>query len=60
MYTLTGGQDVSVHGDIAAFTVNLAEDDGEPAWTARVFLLIGPDGRVQEDYHIVVKPLPPA
>jgi hypothetical protein len=60
MYTLTGGQDVSAHGDIAAFTVHLAEDDGEPAWTARVFLLIGPDGQVQEDYHIVVKPLPPA
>ncbi len=29
MYALTGGQDVSVHGDIAAFTVHLAEDDGE-------------------------------
>ena len=58
-YTLTGGQDVSVHGDMAAFTVHLTEPSGEPAWTARIFLLIGSDGRVQEDYHIVVKPLPP-
>jgi len=59
-YTLTGADDVSVHGDIATFTVHLAEDSGEAAWTARVFLLIGPDGSVQEDYHVVVKPLPPA
>jgi hypothetical protein len=58
-YTLTGADDVSVHGDIATFTVHLADDSGEAAWTARVFLLVGPDGRVQEDYHIVVKPLPP-
>jgi hypothetical protein len=59
-YALTGAQDVSVHGDIATFTVHLTEADGEAAWTARVFLLIGPDGRIQEDYHIVVKPLPPS
>jgi hypothetical protein len=60
-YTLTGGDDVSVHGDVAAFTVHLTEPGGqEAAWTARVFLLIGPEGRVQEDYHVVVKPLPPA
>ena len=59
-YTLTGADDVTVHDDIAAFTVHLTEPGGEAAWTARVFLLIGPGGRVQEDYHIVVKPLPPS
>ncbi len=58
-YALTGADDASVHGDIATFTVHLTDDSGEAAWTARVFLLIGPDGHVQEDYHIVVKPLPP-
>ena len=59
-YTVTGGDDLSVHGDIAAFTVHLSEPGQEPAWTARVFLLIGPDDRVREDYHVVIKPLPPA
>jgi hypothetical protein len=59
-YTLTGGDDLTVHDDIAAFTVHLTEPDGEAAWTARVFLLVGPDGQIQEDYHVVVKPLPPA
>ena len=58
-YTLTGAHDPSAHGDIATFTVHLTEVSGEAAWIARVFLLIGPDGRVQEDYHVVVKPLPP-
>jgi ketosteroid isomerase-like protein len=58
-YTLTGAHDASAHGDIATFTVHLTEASGEAAWTARVFLRIGPDGRVQEDYHVVVKPLPP-
>lgn len=59
-FTLTGGDDVSAHGDVTAFTVHLADPaTGEPAWTARVFLLTGPDGRIQEDYHIVIKPLPP-
>lgn len=60
-YELTGGDDLTVHGDIAAFTVHLTEpgaEAGEPAWTARVFLLVGPDGQIQEDYHVVVKPLP--
>ena len=58
-FTLTGGDDVSVHGDVAAFTVHLADPaTREPAWTARVFLLVAPGGRVQEDYHIVIKPLP--
>ena len=59
-YALTGGDDVTVHDDIVTFTVHLTEPSGEAAWTARVFLLIGPDGRVQEDYHVVIKPLPPS
>jgi hypothetical protein len=49
---------VTVHDDIVTFTAHLTEPGGEAAWTARVFLLIGPGDRVQEDYHIVVKPLP--
>ena len=59
-YALTGGQDLSVHGDMASFTIHLTETSGEAAWTARVFLLIGSDGRVEEDYHIQLKLLQPA
>jgi hypothetical protein len=58
-YTLTGADDVTVHDDIVKFSVHLAEPSGEAAWTARVFALVGPDGMVREDYHVVIKPLPP-
>ncbi|HEY1705825.1 MAG TPA: nuclear transport factor 2 family protein [Trebonia sp.] len=59
-YAITASDDVSVHGDLVAFTVHLTKPDGEADWTARVFLLLGPDGQIREDYHIVIKPLPPA
>ena len=59
-YTVTGGDDVTVHDDIVTFTAHLTEPDGETAWSARIFLLVGPDGQILEDYHVVVKPLPPA
>jgi hypothetical protein len=45
---------------MASFTIHLTEAGGEAAWTARVFLLIGSDGRVEEDYHIQLKLLQPA
>lgn len=59
-YALTGGDDITVHGDIAKFTIHLTDPDGENAWTARVILVIDHNGKVQEDYHVVIKPLPPA
>lgn len=58
-FTLTGGDDITVHGDIAKFTIHLTEPGGTNAWTARVILVTGQDGKVQEDYHVVIKPLPP-
>lgn len=58
-YTVTGADDVSVHDDIVVFDVHLAEPSGEAAWTARVFLLLSLDGQIREDYHVVIKPLPP-
>ena len=57
-YAITGADDVTVHDDIATFTVQLTAPDGAVDWIARVFLLLGPDGLIQEDYHVVVKPLP--
>ena len=59
-YTVTGADDVSVHDDIVVFDARLTEPSGEAAWTARVFLLLGPDGQIREDYHVVIKPLPPS
>ena len=59
-YTVTGGDDVAAHDDIVTFTAHLTEPSGEAAWSARIFLLLGSDGRIREDYHVVLKPLPPA
>ena len=60
-YTVVGGDDATVHGDIVAFTIRLdhaqGDDAGETAWSARVFLVLDADGRVREDYQLTVKPL---
>jgi hypothetical protein len=58
-YTVTGADDVTVHDDIAIFNAHLTSPDGEQAWTARVFLLVASGGQILEDYHVVIKPLPP-
>ncbi|MCO5998911.1 hypothetical protein [Actinoallomurus rhizosphaericola] len=57
-YAVTSAGDVTVHDDITMFTVRLVPDGGEAVWAARVFLVLGDDGRIREDYHLTVKPLP--
>ena len=50
-------EDLSVHQDIPdipRFTIT----PSEPAWSARVFLLLDDDGKVQQSYQVTVKPLP--
>jgi hypothetical protein len=59
-YDVTMAGDATRHDDIVTFTAQLATSRGEIDWEARVFLLLDPDGRIQEDYHLTVKPLPPA
>ncbi|HTU74160.1 MAG TPA: nuclear transport factor 2 family protein [Trebonia sp.] len=59
-YDVTPADDVTEHGDIITLTVQLTTPAGVVDWAARVFLLIGPDGLIREDYHLTVKPLPPA
>ena len=56
-YAVTSAGDVTTHDDIVTFTVRLTTPDGEVAWAARVFLLLGPDGLIREDYQLTVKPL---
>ena len=56
-YAVTSAGDVAGHGDIVMFTVQLTTPDGEAAWAARVFLLLGADGLIREDYQLTVKPL---
>jgi hypothetical protein len=36
---------------------SLTTPGGEVAWAARVFLLLGEDGLIREDYQLTVKPL---
>jgi hypothetical protein len=56
-YTVTSADDVSGHHDIITFTIQLATGAGEVAWAARIFLVLGEDGRVLQDYQLTVKPL---
>jgi hypothetical protein len=56
-YSVTAADDVTRHGDIVTFTIQLTDSDGEVAWAARVFLLLGKDGLIREDYQLTVKPL---
>jgi hypothetical protein len=61
-YAVRSAGDATAHRDIATFTIQLAISDGdragEVAWAARVFLVLGADGLIQEDYHLTVQPLP--
>ena len=56
-YTVTSAGDVSGDHDIVTFTIALATSAGEVAWAARVFLVLGEDGLIREDYQLTVKPL---
>jgi len=53
----TLAEDASRHDDLVTFTVQLSTDEGEVAWAARVFVLLGETGRIREDYQLTVKPL---
>jgi hypothetical protein len=59
-YAVTSAGDGARHDDIITFTAQLTTTAGETDWAARVFILLGVDGLVREDYHLTVKPLPPA
>jgi hypothetical protein len=56
-YTVTMADDVSRHDDVITFTVQFETGDGEIAWSARVFLLLGETGLIREDYQLTVQPL---
>ena len=50
-------EDASRHDDLVTFTVQLSTHEGEVAWAARVFVLLGETGRIREDYQLTVQPL---
>lgn len=45
---------VARHGAITFTTVMVPAAGGEIAWTGSVFVLLGPDGRIQRDYQFAV------
>ncbi|GGU84420.1 hypothetical protein GCM10010211_57990 [Streptomyces albospinus] len=63
-YHITGDNHVTVHDDVVVFTIQLTYANGphadELAWAARVFLVLDDDGRILQDYHLTVQPLPEA
>jgi hypothetical protein len=56
-FAIAAAGDLTLHDDIAMFTVQLVAPDGEVAWAARVFLLLDADGLISQDYHLTVQPL---
>jgi hypothetical protein len=56
-YNVTMADDVRRHDDIITFSVQLSTPEGEVAWAARVFLLLGETGRIREDCQLTVQPL---
>jgi hypothetical protein len=63
-YTVTSAADATSHDNIVMFTIQLVSAKGdkadEVAWASRVFLVLGDDGLIYEDYQLTVKPLEPA
>ena len=63
-YHVTDDGNISAHDDVVVFTIQLTYAKGphadEVAWAARVFLLLDDDGRILQDYHVTVQPLPTA
>jgi hypothetical protein len=57
-YAVTSAGDAARHDDIATFTIQLTTGGGEVAWAARVFIVLGENGLIQQDYQLTVKPLP--
>ena len=57
-YKVTSAGDASGHDDIATFTIQLTTVAGEVAWAARVFIVLGENGLIREDYQLTVQPLP--
>lgn len=61
-YRIAADHHVTVHGQVVIFTVQMTYAKGplvdEVAWAARVFLVLDDDGRILQDYHVTVQPLP--
>jgi hypothetical protein len=56
-YVVTMADDAARHDDIITFTVQFSTEEEPVAWSARVFIVIGPTGRIREDYQLTVHPL---
>ncbi|MEV5576707.1 hypothetical protein AB0L06_42345 [Spirillospora sp. NPDC052269] len=54
-YTATH-YDPLAHHDAVTFTINLVKN-GEIAWAARVFLIVGADDLIRYDYHFTTRPM---
>jgi hypothetical protein len=56
-FRVTVADDQGRHDDIVTCTIQLTAPGGEVAWAACVFLLLGEDGLIREDYQLTVQPL---
>lgn len=56
-YTVATAGDTTRHDNVVVFTIQLITDTGVAAWEARVFLVVGEDGLVWQDYQLTVTPL---
>lgn len=56
-FVIGRADDLTSHGDLVTFTVQLLGPGNEVGWSARVFLLLDDDGTIREDYHLTIQPL---
>jgi hypothetical protein len=56
-FTVSSANDAFAHHDAVTFTIQLTTKDGELAWGARVFLILGEAELIRYDYQFTVKPL---
>jgi hypothetical protein len=56
-YSLVSDGEPTREGDVIIGTSQFVTPDLEVVWSARVFLVVNGDGKIQEDYQLTIQPL---
>lgn len=56
-FSITPAGDITRHDDVIIGGVQMVTLDDEVVWSARIFLVVGEDGLIQEDYQLTIQPL---
>jgi hypothetical protein len=56
-FSITPAGDITRHDDVIIGGVQFVTLDDEVVWSARIFLIVGEDGLIREDYQLTVQQL---